>query len=59
MDLKDTILLAMNKAGKALKAGELVELTGLTREEVDKGLKILKKDELISSPKVCYWEPKK
>jgi DNA-binding transcriptional regulator GbsR (MarR family) len=59
MEIKESILQAMNKAGKALKAGELVELTGLSREEVDKGLKILKKEELISSPKVCYWEPKK
>ena len=59
MEIKETILQAMEQAGKALKAGELAELTGLSREEVDKGLKILKKEELISSPKVCFWEPKK
>ncbi len=59
MDIQETILLAMSKAGKALKPGELVDLTGLTRPEVDKGIKQLKKEDRISSPKVCYWEPKK
>ena len=59
MDLQEKVLQAMNKAGKALKAGELVELTGLTREEVDKVLKQLKKEERITSPKICFWEPKR
>ncbi|OFY51900.1 MAG: MarR family transcriptional regulator [Bacteroidetes bacterium GWF2_49_14] len=53
------IIETMTKAGKALKAGELVELCGLSRDEVDKALKQLKKEEKITSPKVCYWEPKK
>jgi hypothetical protein len=59
MELHEIVLETMAKAGKALKAGELVTLSGLTREEVDKGLKQLKKEEKITSPKVCYWEPKK
>lgn len=59
MEIQETLLLAMSKAGKALKAGELVELSGLSRPEVDKALKQLKKEDRITSPKVCYWEPKK
>jgi predicted transcriptional regulator len=59
MELKETIIKAMEKAGKPLKAAEIAELTGLSRPEVDKVLKDLKKEELISSPKVCYWEPRK
>jgi hypothetical protein len=59
MDNTSKIIETMAKAGKALKAGELVELSGLSRDEVDKALKQLKKEEKISSPKVCYWEPKK
>ncbi|MFA5816771.1 MAG: MarR family transcriptional regulator [Bacteroidales bacterium] len=59
MDIQELVLQAMNKAGKALKAGELVDLCGLTRPEVDKALKQLKKEERITSPKVCFWEPKK
>lgn len=59
MEIQEKILQAMNNAGKALKPGELVDLCGLTRPEVDKALKQLKKEERISSPKACYWEPKK
>lgn len=59
MDHQELLLQAMNNAGKALKAGELVDLSGLTRPEVDKALKQLKKEERITSPKVCFWEPKK
>jgi uncharacterized protein YcaQ len=59
MDAQEQVLNAMAQAGKALKAGELVDLTGLGRPEVDKVLKQLKKEEKIVSPKVCYWEPKK
>lgn len=59
MENQEKVLQAMAKAGKALKAGELVDLCGLTRDEVDKALKVLKKEERITSPKVCFWEPKK
>jgi len=59
MEHAKMIIDAMSKAGKAVKAGDLVNLTGLTREEVDKALKQLKKEEKISSPKACFWEPKK
>ena len=57
-DNKQIVLTAMKKAGKPLKGGEIVELCGLDNEEVDKIIKVLKKDELIISPKRCYWEPK-
>ena len=59
MEAREIVLQEMVKAGKALKPGELVDLCGLTRPEVDKAIKQLKKEELIQSPKVCYWEPKK
>lgn len=59
MENAQLIIETMKKAGKALKAGELVDLTGLPRDEVDKALKQLKKEEKITSPKVCFWEPKK
>lgn len=49
---------AMKKAGKALKAGEIAEITGLDKKDVDKAMKELKKEEKIISPKVCYWQAK-
>ena len=42
-DNKQTVLSAMKKAGKPLKGGEIVELCGLDKKEVDKIMKVLKK----------------
>jgi len=53
-DSKQVILDAMQEAGKSLKGGEIVELSGLDKKEVDKVMKVLKKEELIVSPKKCY-----
>ena len=55
---KQVILDAMKTAGKPLKGGEIAELCELDKKEVDKAMKVLKKEELIASPKRCYWEPK-
>ena len=55
---KQVVLDAMKKAGKPLKGGEIVEHCGLDKKEVDKIMKVLKKEDLIVSPKRCYWEPK-
>ncbi len=58
METTQKIIEAMKGAGKALKAGEIIELTGLDKKEVDKAMKVLKEEEKIISPKRCFWEPK-
>lgn len=58
MESKELVLDAMKKAGVPLNAGKIVELTGLERKEVDKAMKLLKADEAIVSPKMCFWQPK-
>lgn len=55
---KEKVFAAMKNAGKALKTGEIAELTGLDKKEVDKAMKLLKDEGAIISPKVCYWQPK-
>ena len=55
---KEKVLTAMKSAGKPLKAGEIAELTGLDRKEIDRAMKLLKDDGAIISPKVCFWQPK-
>lgn len=57
-DNKQIVLAAMQKAGKPLKGGEIADLTGLDKKEVDKAMKELKKEDLIVSPKMCFWQPK-
>ncbi|HNV96198.1 MAG TPA: MarR family transcriptional regulator [Bacteroidales bacterium] len=58
METTKTILDAMKKSGKALKAGEIAELTGIDKKEVDKAIKQLVAESKISSPKRCYYEAK-
>ncbi|MDD3194914.1 MAG: MarR family transcriptional regulator [Paludibacter sp.] len=58
METKDKVLDAMKAAGKPVKAGELAEMIGLDKKEVDKAMKILKTEGAIESPKVCFWQPK-
>jgi len=53
---KEKALAALKGAEKPLKAGEIVDLTGLDRKEVDKAMKALKDDGAIISPKVCFWQ---
>ena len=58
VDNKQVVLDTINSAGKPLKGGEIAELSGLDKKEVDKAMNELKKEEKIISPKRCFWEPK-
>lgn len=58
MNIQEQILAAMKKSGKPMSAGQIAEMTGIDRKEVDKAMKVLKTEEKIVSPKVCYWQPK-
>ncbi len=57
--MEATVLSAMKKAGKALSAGEIAEITKLDKKDVSKAMDKLKKGGKITSPKKCYWEPAK
>ena len=59
MENKEKVLKVFQEAGKPLKTGELVELSGIEKKEVTKIIAKLKKEELIHSPKRCFYEPKK
>ena len=54
----EKVLQTLQAAGKPLKAGEIAEASGLDRKEVDKAMKVLKAEDKIESPKVCFWQPK-
>ncbi|MFV0505828.1 MAG: transcriptional regulator [Bacteroidales bacterium] len=58
MDTKDKVLTVMKKLGKPMKAGEIAEMAGLDKKEVDKAMTELKKENAIVSPKRCFWEAK-
>ncbi len=42
-----------------VSAGTIADETGVDRKEVDKIMKKMKDEEVIVSPKRCYWEYKK
>lgn len=58
MDATQKVLEVMKTAKKALSAGQIADLSGLDKKEVEKAMKLLKEDEKIVSPKRCFWEPK-
>jgi DNA-binding IscR family transcriptional regulator len=58
MDTSEIVIKTLKKAGKPMKSGEIAEATGIDKNEVDKVIKKLKKEQKISSPKNCYYEIK-
>ncbi|HRO85224.1 MAG TPA: HTH domain-containing protein [Niabella sp.] len=59
MENKDKVLATIKKAGKPVSAGQVAEMSGIDRKEVDKAMKTLKENGDIISPKRCYWEARK
>lgn len=55
---KEKVLEVLKKAEKPLKAGEIADISGLERKDVDKAMKALKEEGAIVSPKVCFWQVK-
>ena len=58
MEIKDIILKTLRDNGAPMKSKEIAEVSGIDKSEIDKAIKVLKKEEKIVSPKVCYYEPK-
>ena len=55
MQDQEKVIQAFKESGEPLNAGKVTELTGLDRKTVDKIMAQLKADDLIVSPKRCYW----
>lgn len=58
MEVKDKVLETLKHADKPLKGGEISEISGIDKKEVDKAIKVLKKEGLLESPKRCYYTAK-
>lgn len=59
MENSEIILNQFTKSGKALKGGEIADLTGLDKKVVDKTIKKLLSDGKIYSPVRCFYDIKK
>lgn len=58
METKALVMKTLRESGKPLKSAEIAEKSGIAKAEVDKVLKTLKKEDMITSPKNCYYSPK-
>ena len=55
MDIKDKVLDVLNNSDEPLKGGQIAEISGLDKKDVDKAIKVLKSEEKIISPKRCFY----
>lgn len=58
MDAKEIVLNVLKESNEPLKAGEIAEKANIDKKEVDKAIKALKEEDLITSPKRCYYTAK-
>ena len=59
METFDTIIKTLNEANEPLKGGQIAEKSGIDKKEVDKAIKKMIKEEIIYSPKRCFYDVKK
>lgn len=55
MEIKEKVLDTLKSSDKPLKGGEIAEISGLDKKDVDKAIKQLKTEDLIDVPKRCYY----
>ncbi len=58
MENKEKVLQILKDSKEALKTGEIVDKSGLDKKEVDRWIKLLKDEDLIDSPKRCFYQAK-
>ena len=56
-DKTEIVLAKMKEAGKPVRPGDIVKMTGLEKDEVSKIINKLKKSGQITSPKRCFYAP--
>jgi predicted ArsR family transcriptional regulator len=58
MDSKDKVLDTIKKTGKPMKAGEIAEVSGIEKKEVEKSIKKLVTEGVLHSPTRCFYDIK-
>jgi DNA-binding MarR family transcriptional regulator len=59
METKEIVFNAIESAEKPLKGGEIADITGIDKKEVDKVIKKLVAEGKINSPVRCFYAPVK
>ncbi len=58
MEIKQIVLSTLKNSKEPLKSGEIAEKCGQGKDAVDKVIKALLKEDLVTSPKRCYYQAK-
>jgi len=58
MDINELCLSALRSANKPMKVGELAEVSGLDKKQVEKSIKQLNTEGKVFSPVRCFWQAK-
>ncbi|NLC95617.1 MAG: MarR family transcriptional regulator [Bacilli bacterium] len=58
MENKELVLKVLKESAEPLRPGDIAEKTGLDQKVVSKVLKELKDEDLIHSPKRCFYAAK-
>lgn len=59
MELSEIVINTLIKAGKPMKSSEIAAAAGIEKNDVDKAIKKLQKEEKICSPQRCFFDIKK
>lgn len=59
MEIKEKVLEVLTNSEEPLKGGQIAEISGIDKKEIDKAIKELKKEEKIISPKRCFYSVNK
>lgn len=55
MDVKEKVLEVLKNSTEPLKGGQIAEIAGVDKKEIDKAIKALNTEEKITSPKRCFY----
>jgi predicted transcriptional regulator len=58
MEIKELVFKTLKDSQAPLKCGEVAEKCGQDKAVVDKAIKVLVKEDLVMSPKKCYYQAK-
>jgi hypothetical protein len=58
MEINAIVLKTLKDSKEPLKCGEIAEKCGQDKVAVDKAIKVLVKDDLVTSPKRCFYQAK-
>jgi hypothetical protein len=59
METKQVVFETLKNSGTMMRSAEIADKTGIDKTQVDKALKLLKAENKIVSPKMCFYSVEK